>query len=1690
MIFKSRMLLSQLVGVLTAVSYAACLNAATVTGIVTDSGGNPLENVYVQVSSPGCNWGTSIGDTTDGSGSYTILNVTGATQYKIEAADNDSNPPYWVQEYMDDADGTQNCNDAGTITTDDDNPSEVDFQLERGAFISGQVLGTGGENVCINAMTPETGDLCGQRQWKGGAGPDQDGNYSMIVPAGTFFLEFDPSCGNNPNNLRLEYWTNDGAGTTDCNSLHTFTLAADGLTTKNITLDNPAAILSGKITDGNDQPIAGLIVEATVPGCMWNSGYQGTTDALGDYSIAVPPDTELQVRTCGDCTTYSAGIWLDEFWTSAGGTQDCNNTESFIPTTDSPTVKNFSLMAGTIINGNIAGLNNGEGACIGAYALPGTDTCMLDNRYDGNWPDNSGNYSLVVPPGKYVLEFSPDCDVNSNNLIAEFWTNGGGATDCADAESFDLVANDIVTKDILLDSQAAIISGNVTDSNDQPIGNLRVSATDFGCDSNRWYQGTTDSNGNYSIAVPPDADYKVGTCADCNNYAGGIWLDEYWDGAEGTIDCFLAGKASPTVMNQVTADFKLEPGIEISGNVTGTDGQNVCIMAFTLVENDTCNESQFVSETWLRNNETYSFVVPEGTYFLSFDPSCGSNPNNVTKEYWINGGEGTTDCALANTFTLALGDPTTDRNIKLDSQAAIISGRVTDGSDQPIAGLTVEASEPGCGWGTIYDAITDENGEYTIAVPPGVDVKVGTWYNGNNSVAGYWIDEFWNNAGGSQDCNEASTVTPTLLTPVIANFVLEGGALISGIVSGADNENVCATAYELIGGDTCNSIQWAGGNDTGNQASYNFIVPAGTYFFKFDPNCGNNSNHLMVESWTIDGEGTTDCSLADTLTVAAGDDQQVDINLNSPGAVISGNIAGADGENVCINAMVRRDGGINGCDTNWAGGTGAVQNGDFSFTVPPGDYYLATSPCSNDPSYLIHESWSTAGDTTHCSGAEMFTAVAGTNPSRNFTLNKGGRIEGFLFGQDGSTPISNESNDLEVGVYTGNPCDYNEIELNNTWVDFSTGAYTLPTLAPGNYSIKVNGATNHANGWWTTSGISIDCSLASPITVAFETTADNKNFSLPTTADDDGDNLSNIDEAHFGTDKDKRDTDDDGLNDEIEVSLFQQYYQVAFDGDLDLDGKTNINDTDMDGDGVSDLQELARGSDAADKNSKPADLVLYDDFSSNTLDSSKWKNVQSIRETIAGALHLGLTASGVQRNYVQLLNAPEAGAVKTLVTLSEMSGTAIAGIGGIIYNTQAAASDLIGAIDASLWIGDTTGEGLQAIYNVAQSDNADGAVWTTLTDNVVIPNLSQPILLGSTFCLELIHDGANNITFNIYAVDGIGQETIIGSASYTGPAWQSNYGAHRTLKNKVFNGKMTAVFDNVETGTTSSDYSVYDDFSTTRLDQNKWSQLERTVQITAAGTIRLLAHGDNDTTARTYLELAKHYPYVEATVVIDPASWLTVAQGRSQLMLDNLFNTVRGPGSGLPYNGLQNDVGAGMTLRKSGSEPAYANFSIYHMLSDSWNVTEGEWGQFLMEINKDIKYKMFVGFTKDFIVTGLEDLTDINIPVIEAIITPIEDVPTQYLPSYLHYILRSRVDAGNGEGTHISFYDDVYVGGEEIDLAGDVNVDRAVDLKDAILSLKAMSGSTPNEVWFHGDMNGDDKISLPDVLGIMEQIAP
>ena len=308
--------------------------------------------------------------------------------------------------------------------------------------------------------------------------------------------------------------------------------------------------------------------------------------------------------------------------------------------------------------------------------------------------------------------------------------------------------------------------------------------------------------------------------------------------------------------------------------------------------------------------------------------------------------------------------------------------------------------------------------------------------------------------------------------------------------------------------------------------------------------------------------------------------------------------------------------------------------------------------------------------------------------------------------------------------------------------------------------------------------------------------------------------------------------------------------------------------------------------------------TLYDNFSGDSLSSSKWNQGEFVREVSQGKLVMILHNSQTEKSIPKTtpfanptsINSIDFDIVLSAVTLdSGVDPESFARVDGRFYNAQNSGTER-GDIWAGLYFGDR-GNGLEVWWYVSESTDDDGNTWDDKgSGSLNIDGLSY----NQSYTVKIDYDGANEFTFTVAGV----------SDTFTGPVRQgTEYSKYKALETIVFtdggagNGYVYASFDNVLTNG-----SAYDDFSTSPLDQTKWGKQESAREI-KNGKLRLVSHstGEKDTTRLNFSDIS---PYTEVTVKINGNSMIN-AGDRGIARIDGYFyNDTYGPGSGSDYLSL------------------------------------------------------------------------------------------------------------------------------------------------------------------------------------------
>jgi len=359
-----------------------------------------------------------------------------------------------------------------------------------------------------------------------------------------------------------------------------------------------------------------------------------------------------------------------------------------------------------------------------------------------------------------------------------------------------------------------------------------------------------------------------------------------------------------------------------------------------------------------------------------------------------------------------------------------ISGHVTDGGGQPVAGICV-----GVDGGNV--TTTDANGDYQIE---GLDtgsytIQFNCW--GDPSYVRQWYS-------GAADQASATpvAVTDTQTTSGV-DAQLVAAASISGTVTSAGGtplSQICVSAFR----QSNNGWQWLAGSTTAPDGTYTAGgISAGEVRVQFQ-DC-NSTGHYVEEWW--DDKPTFDD--ATPITLAAGESRSgLDASLTAGGAV-TGTVTGPTGDplgNVCVNAV----------DVN-RGVAYANSAPDGTYTldrIPPGPITVLFQDCNHAGPYA-DQWWDHVADQ---SAATTITVQSGvTTPGIDARLALASVISGHVY-DEGNTPLEN------VCVAA-----YGDSTVGGSARTASDGSYLLPLRTPGSYAVQFVDCSStpaHSGEWW------------------------------------------------------------------------------------------------------------------------------------------------------------------------------------------------------------------------------------------------------------------------------------------------------------------------------------------------------------------------------------------------------------------------------------------------------------------------------------------------------------------------------------------------------------------------------------------------------------------------------------------------
>ncbi len=619
--------------------------ASTISGKVTDTNGNPIEGVCVNVNSGPCWEGWIDGATTSADGTYSINVADGNTYYVSTDVNCGGNNTSW---YADKAyDNISAGDDCNQMTPVDAGSTGIDFVLEEGGAVSGTLFESDGTTRIdgstnqIEIFLEKGTDPC-DTVWAGSGFLNPDGTYTISgVEAGTYYVQTSPF---NTNYLS-EYWA-DPASVRGCADAQTVTVTT-GQTTANINFQLEQGItVEGTLYGSDGQPLSGSLMVAVFSGDCSNLQYV-TSHGInqdGTYSVVItqPGDYYLKAAVFDSSNTAD---YIPEYWADPASVQDCSAAQKISMTAGNTySGKDFQLDIGGSISGTVFQDDGttpltGENICVDVYRNDPCDDESWDRVGGGCLDTADGTYSITgLPAGSYYLYTNTP---SGSEYVEEWWADPSSTSDCAGAEQVSVTAGNTTSGVNFQLNVGGTISGTLYDeSTGQPITSLagmKVYAyTGDPCYAN--YEG--------DIEVETDGTFQARGIEDGTFYlrtrTGNSYVDEWWNGSGS--DFFCSAAQAVVIQNgddHKNINFYLDQGSTISGHVYERDGKTPIDaqgrqLRVQVFQGDPCS-----SPIWVMSAATFdadggyqTAALPDGTYYLRFKESGSDTSDDIHQREW------------------------------------------------------------------------------------------------------------------------------------------------------------------------------------------------------------------------------------------------------------------------------------------------------------------------------------------------------------------------------------------------------------------------------------------------------------------------------------------------------------------------------------------------------------------------------------------------------------------------------------------------------------------------------------------------------------------------------------------------------------------------------------------------------------------------------------------------------------------------------------------------------------------------------------------------------------------------------------------------------------------------------------------------------------------------------------------------
>ena len=481
-------------------------------------------------------------------------------------------------------------------------------------------------------------------------------------------------------------------------------------------------------------------------------------------------------------------------------------------------------------------------------------------------------------------------------------------------------------------------------------------------------------------------------------------------------------------------------------------------------------ESASSSPSYDESTGNYTFSgIAAGDYYLKVSPTGGTN---LVAE-WATGvnSNSVEDCTAAVPVTIADGDSLTGYNFQLEPGGTVSGILREDGTTTPLEGISVDVylqydTDNGCSGRNMHYKGTDSQNDGSFAIT-GLPLDTPFFVAADSRGSVNYVKE-WSVSSTASDvnCEQAFSFSTSTASPTVtADFALDPGSIISGIVKDTDGNLIQSSHFSLAATSDiyspCDALadkSWEPVDNSAADGTFTIrgIAP-GTYTLRTLP-----ADYLYLPEYWADPQSVSSCLQAEIITVSSsgevhsGKDFQIGLGATVTGT-ITDNSTGAPITGVNVNLISR---GPCGTRSNQLSGTGSTDaNGVYTISgLPEGDHFLT----AYDPQRrYLNEGWNNVHDPA------QETPITISSPGQVITdidlqLDTPSSINGTIKEVGGSNLSSDDLANLIVRAYpdTGNPCELTDVTQGTVNSD---GSYTIPFLDNGNYRVMVasNGNVNY-----------------------------------------------------------------------------------------------------------------------------------------------------------------------------------------------------------------------------------------------------------------------------------------------------------------------------------------------------------------------------------------------------------------------------------------------------------------------------------------------------------------------------------------------------------------------------------------------------------------------------------------------------